>query len=93
MLWKELHKLSEELMIEELRTIGEDVNIDNIKKYYPHAVGHYLGLDVHDTGDYRKPLVENMVITVEPGYYNPKNEFGVRVEDDILITSEGATIL
>jgi Xaa-Pro aminopeptidase len=34
-----------------------------------------------------------MVITVEPGYYNPKNEFGVRVEDDILITSEGATIL
>ncbi len=93
MQWKELHKLSEQIMIEELQFVGEKVDSQTIKQYYPHAIGHHLGLDVHDTGDYRKPLTENMVVTIEPGYYNPKNEFGIRVEDDVLVTSSGAVIL
>lgn len=67
-----------------------------LKRYFMHGTSHYLGLDVHDTGTYGK-LQENSVITVEPGIYIPENSpcdpkwwnIGVRIEDDILITTEG----
>jgi Xaa-Pro aminopeptidase len=59
-----------------------------IRKYYPHAVSHHLGLDVHDVADYSKPLTEGNVITVEPGIYIPEWNIGVRIEDDILITDK-----
>jgi Xaa-Pro aminopeptidase len=55
-----------------------------------HAISHFLGLDVHDAGDYERPLEENMVLTVEPGIYLPAERIGVRIEDDVLITKTGA---
>lgn len=61
-----------------------------IRKFYPHAVSHHLGLDVHDVADYSQPLTEGNVITVEPGIYIPEYCIGVRIEDDILITNNGA---
>lgn len=60
-----------------------------VRKYYPHAISHHLGLDVHDAADYDKRLAENMVITIEPGIYLPQKGIGVRIEDDILITKTG----
>jgi Xaa-Pro aminopeptidase len=57
-----------------------------------HNVGHQLGLDVHDvTPD--GPLVEGMVVTIEPGIYLPDRKLGVRIEDDVLITKEGPVVL
>lgn len=66
---------------------------DQIHNYYPHAVSHHLGLDVHDAADYSLPLAEGMVITVEPGVYIPEWSVGVRIEDDILVTATGAKVL
>ncbi len=60
-----------------------------LDKYLPHGVSHWLGLDVHDAGDYSLPLAPGMVLTVEPGVYIPEKELGVRIEDDILVTEDG----
>ncbi|MBP7857818.1 aminopeptidase P N-terminal domain-containing protein [Candidatus Saccharibacteria bacterium] len=60
-----------------------------LRRYYPHATSHFLGLDVHDVGDYREPLVPGMVLTCEPGIYIPEEGIGVRLEDDIVITKTG----
>ncbi|PNQ72363.1 Xaa-Pro aminopeptidase [Hanstruepera neustonica] len=69
---------------------------DQARQYFPHGTSHYLGLDVHDPGDYGA-LQANMVITVEPGIYIPDGSpcdkkwwgIAVRIEDDILITDNG----
>lgn len=70
--------------------------------FYPHSVGHPLGLDPHDSGDMRTNagvrLRRGMVITIEPGIYLPKSKHrlpacGVRIEDDILITAGSADVL
>ena len=53
----------------------------------------FVGLDVHDAGAYQEPLEAGMVITLEPGIYLPEKNFGVRIEDDVLITSTGAKFL
>lgn len=60
---------------------------------FPHGFSHYLGLDVHDAGDYSQPIPENAVLTVEPGIYLPKEGIGVRIEDNVLITKTGIKIL
>lgn len=56
--------------------------------HYPHGIGHHLGLHVHDA-DPESKLEPGMVITIEPGIYLPDQRIGVRIEDDILITSRG----
>ncbi len=85
----------EQFMGEKLRELGliKTINKDNVRKFYPHSTSHFLGLDVHDVGDYDRPLEPNMVITVEPGIYIPKEGIGIRIEDDVLITPEGCTVM
>ena len=68
-------------------------NGDDILKYYIHNVSHFLGLDTHDVGDRNRPLVPGNVITVEPGLYFVEDGIGVRIEDDVLVTENGATCL
>jgi Xaa-Pro aminopeptidase len=70
------------------------------KPYFPHGIGHSLGIDVHDatpTGQ-ESILEKGMVITIEPGLYFPKPTgplaaCGVRIEDDVLVTSRGHEVL
>jgi Xaa-Pro aminopeptidase len=66
---------------------------DQVRRYFPHATSHFLGLDTHDVGNYQKPLEAGMVLTCEPGIYIPEENIGVRIEDDILITEAGNIVL
>ncbi len=54
-----------------------------------HGLSHHIGLDVHDPADYTVPLKPGMVISNEPGVYLPDEHFGIRIEDDLLITADG----
>jgi Xaa-Pro aminopeptidase len=72
---------------------GKDLHGKSLGQYFIHGLGHNIGLDVHDPGEYCKPLEPGMVVTVEPGIYIPEENLGVRIEDDILITETGYKFL
>lgn len=88
-------KISNDIINKGLIDLGI-VNAGERHPYFPHGIGHYLGLDVHDRGNYGK-LLPGMVITVEPGIYIPEGSkcdpkwwsIGIRIEDNILITENG----
>lgn len=91
-------KESQLMMNEELLSLGLITKADIKKqtedelacrKYFMHGLGHPLGLDVHDVGHTTEPFAPGWVLTVEPGIYVPKEGFGVRLEDDIVVTDKG----
>lgn len=78
-----------------LKQLGliKTINPKTVRQYYKHSTSHYLGLDVHDVGDYSQPLLPGSVLTVEPGIYIDSEGIGVRIEDDVLITDKSTEVL
>lgn len=89
-----------EVLTEGLMRLSIIKNKNEVRTYYPHGCSHFIGLDVHDKGNYEK-FMANMAITVEPGIYIPQKSncdkkwwgIAVRIEDDILITKDGYELL
>lgn len=95
---RDWQKQAEALVTEELLKLGllksrevkkQDPDKPACKKYFMHGLGHPLGLDVHDVGSMRQPFAPGWVMTVEPGIYIPEEGFGIRLENDILVTQDG----
>jgi Xaa-Pro aminopeptidase len=70
-------------------THGKDLRGDSLGKYFIHGLGHYVGLNVHDPGDYSLALAPGMVFTIEPGIYIPEEKLGVRIEDMFYVDKDG----
>lgn len=92
---KDYEQQVEHFMGEKLRELRliKTATHENIRKFYPHSTSHFLGLNVHDAGDYERPLEPDMVLTVEPGIYIPAENIGIRIEDDVVITKKDNKIL
>ncbi|NND64863.1 MAG: M24 family metallopeptidase [Gammaproteobacteria bacterium] len=88
-------------------TLAKNIHDESYKAFFPHKTGHWLGIDVHDVGDYKvdeewRELEPSMVLTIEPGIYiAPGNKkipkkwwgIGVRIEDDVLVTDDDPLVL
>jgi Xaa-Pro aminopeptidase len=94
----EYQKAVGQLMEKELVDLGlitmddikkQDPDWPAYKKYFMHGTSHFLGLDVHDVGDFNRKLEAGMVFTCEPGIYIPEESLGIRLENDILVTESG----
>lgn len=98
--WIDASQAARNIIAEGLFKLGIIKNKSDVGKYYPHGLGHHIGLDVHDRGSYLS-LKKDMVITIEPGIYIPEGSdcdkkwwsIAVRIEDDLLITEKGYELL
>jgi Xaa-Pro aminopeptidase len=75
-----------------INTHGKDLHGEPLGKYFTHDIGHQVGLEVHDPRS-NGPLEAGMVITIEPGVYIAEERLGIRIEDVVLVTSNGAKVL
>jgi len=112
--WNQAHEAAVEVISEGLIHLGllkgttrKVIKNESYKKFYMHRTGHWLGMDVHDVGDYKvsgewRVLEPGMTLTVEPGIYIPAGQkgvakkwgnIGIRIEDDVLVTKNGCEVL
>jgi len=75
-----------------IKAHGKDLHGQTLDQYFIHGLGHYIGLNVHDAGDYKVPLGPGMAFTIEPGIYIPEENIGVRIEDDYYVDTDGKLI-
>ena len=98
--WEDIERAARKTITDGLVRLGIASNTQEANKYYPHGLGHHIGLDVPDRGSYDK-LKKGLVITIEPGIYIPEGSkcdpkwwsIAVRIEDDALITQDGYELL
>ncbi len=109
--FKELHEMGAQLLTDVMLELGllegrknDIIEAQQHRRYYPHGIGHWLGMDVHDAGYYfikgqPRSLEENMCFTIEPGLYIPAHDtkaperyrgIGIRIEDNLRITRDGS---
>ena len=111
--WNEPHDTAVRVLVDGLLDLGllhgtreEALEKETYKRFYMHRTGHWLGLDVHDAGDYKRAgqwrtLAPGMVLTVEPGLYIRAaddipaefHDIGIRIEDDVAVAPTGCEVL
>ncbi len=75
-----------------IKAHGKDLHGQPLDQYFIHGLGHYIGLNVHDAGDYKVPLGPGAAFTIEPGIYIPEENIGVRIEDDYYVDPDGKLV-
>ncbi|KAF4497457.1 xaa-Pro aminopeptidase [Fusarium agapanthi] len=100
---EDIHNVTARGLVDQLRGIGFNVNMANIDQLFPHHVGHYIGLDVHDCPGYSRheTLRKGHCVTIEPGVYVPHDDrwpaafrgMGVRIEDSVCVDDDSPYIL
>ena len=100
---EDIHGATARGLVDQLKAIGFDVSMKNIDQLFPHHVGHYIGLDVHDCPGFsrRETLRRGHCVTVEPGVYVPDDErwprhfrgMGIRIEDSICVDDNSPFVL
>ena len=112
--WNDPHEVAVDIITDGLLKLGllsgskkKAIEDEAYKKFYMHRTGHWLGMDVHDVGDYKiedewRVFEPGMTLTVEPGLYVPDqhsdvdkkwHNIGIRIEDDVLVTKTGHEVL
>ncbi|MGB0713109.1 MAG: Xaa-Pro aminopeptidase [Gammaproteobacteria bacterium] len=112
--WDDPHRAAVRVLTEGMVELGilkgdvdELIENEGYRRFYMHRTGHWLGMDVHDVGDYKvddqwRELEPGMALTVEPGLYIPAGSkgvpkkywgIGIRIEDDVLVTKDGHEVL
>jgi Xaa-Pro aminopeptidase len=112
--WNEPHEVAVDVITDGLIKVGllsgskqKAIEKETYKQFYMHRTGHWLGMDVHDVGDYKiedewRVFEPGMTLTVEPGIYVSEqhtevakkwHNIGIRIEDDVLVTREGCEVL
>jgi Xaa-Pro aminopeptidase len=92
MLRKERPNSLHDIAYNYINTHGKDSHGEPLGKYFIHGLSHYVGLNVHDEGDYDVPAGPGMVFTIEPGIYIPEEKLGVRIEDVFYVDTTGKLI-
>lgn len=83
------------------QSVDAAIESGSYQRFYMHRTGHWLGMDVHDIGDYQQPLTPGQVLTIEPGFYiRPDDQIspafwniGIRIEDDAVVTQTGCHLI